>query len=68
MATSSSQADGVAFDLHVAFLHDVEEGDLDFAGEVRDFVDGENAAVGAGQKAVVHGELVSRAARRSARP
>ena len=51
------QANGVAFDLHVAFLHDVEERDLDFAGKVGDFVDGEDAAIGAGQEAVVHGEL-----------
>ena len=51
------QADGVALNLHVAFLHDVEERDLDLAGEVGDLVDGEDAAVGAGQQAVVHGEL-----------
>ncbi len=51
------QADGVALNLHVALLHDVEEGDLNFAGEVGDLVDGEDAAVGAGQQAVVHGEL-----------
>ena len=51
------EADGVALNLDVAFLHDVEEGDLDFAGEVGDFVDGEDAAVGAGEQAVVHGEL-----------
>ncbi len=51
------QADGVALNLHVALLHDVEEGDLDFAGEVGELVDGEDAAVGAGQQAVVHGEL-----------
>ncbi len=51
------EADGVALDLDVAFLHDVEERDLDLAGEVRDLVDGEDAAVGAGQQAVVHGQL-----------
>ncbi len=51
------KADGVALNLHVALLHDVEEGDLDFAGEVGNFVDGEDAAVGAGKQAVVHGEL-----------
>ena len=28
------QAHGVALNLHVAFLHDVEQRDLDFAGEV----------------------------------
>ena len=51
------EADGVALNLDVAFLHDVEEGDLDFAGEVGELVDGEDAAVGAGEEAVVHGEL-----------
>ena len=51
------EADGVALNLDVAFLHDVEEGDLDLAGEVGDLVDGEDAAVGAGEQAVVHGEL-----------
>ncbi len=51
------EADGVALNLDVAFLHDVEEGDLDFSGEVGDFVDGEDAAVGAGEEAVVHGEF-----------
>ena len=51
------EADGVALNLHVAFLHDVEERDLDFAGEVGQLVDGEDAAVGAGQQAVVHGEF-----------
>ena len=51
------EADGVALNLHVAFLHDVEERDLDFAGEVGELVDGEDAAIGAGKQAVVHGEL-----------
>ena len=51
------EANGVALNLHVAFLHDVEERDLDFAGEIGQFVDGEDAAVGAGQQAVVHGEF-----------
>src|ERR1035438_6287323 len=52
------QADGVAFNLHVAFLHDVEEPHLDFAGEIGKLVDGENAAVGRRRQAVVDGELV----------
>ena len=51
------ESDGVALNLDVAFLHDVEEGDLDLAGEVGDFVDSEDAAVGAREEAVVHGEL-----------
>src|ERR1035437_4366193 len=52
------EADGVALNLDVAFLHDVEEPDLDFAGEIGEFVDGENAAVGARQETVVDSELV----------
>src|SRR6267143_1116759 len=40
----------IAFNLNVAFLHDVEEADLNFSGEVGKFVDGENAAIGAGQQ------------------
>ena len=52
------QADRVALNLDVAFLHDVEESHLDLAGEIGQFVDGENAAIGARQQAVVHGQLV----------
>ncbi len=62
------QADGVALNLDVALLHDVEERDLDLAGEVGQLVDGEDAAVGAGQEAVVHGELGAELLVRSARP
>ena len=62
------EADGVALNLHVAFLHDVEERDLDFAGEVGELVDGEDAAVGAGQQAVVHGEFGAEVLVASARP
>ena len=51
------EAHRVALNLHVAFLHDVEERDLDLAGEIGHLVDGEDAAVGAGQQAVVHGQL-----------
>ena len=52
------QADGVALNLHVALLHDVEEADLNLAREVGQLVDGEEPAVGARQKAVVDGQLV----------
>ena len=52
------EAHRVALNLHIAFLHDVEEGDLDFAGEVGQFVDGEDAAVGTRQQAIVHGEFI----------
>src|SRR5580704_505815 len=51
------KTDGVALNLYVAFLHDVEQADLNFSGEVGKFVDGEDAAIGAGQQAVVDGEL-----------
>ncbi len=53
------EADGVALNLHVALLHDVEEADLNFAREVGQLVDGEQAAVGARQQAVVDGQLVA---------
>ena len=53
------QANRKAFDLHIAFLHDVEQPYLDFSGEVGQFVDGKDAAVGAGQQAVVNHQLVS---------
>ena len=53
------QADGVALNLHVAFLHDVEQADLDFAGEIGQFVDGEDAAIGARQQAVVDGQFAA---------
>jgi hypothetical protein len=54
------EADGVAADLDVAFFEDVEEADLDFGGEVGEFVDGEDAAVGARDKAEVHGGFVGK--------
>ena len=53
------QAHGVAFNLHVAFLHDVEQAHLDFSRQIGQLVDGEDAAIGAGQQAVVHGELAA---------
>ena len=39
------QAQGVSTDLDVAFLHDVEHGDLDALGEIGQFVDRDDAAV-----------------------
>ena len=41
------KAQRVTFNLNVAFLHDVEQSDLDFTGEVGKFVDGKNTAIGA---------------------
>jgi hypothetical protein len=43
--TSSRQTHGITLNLHVAFLHDVEECDLNLAGEIGQFVDGEDAAI-----------------------
>src|SRR6266849_347119 len=52
------ETEWVALNLNVTFLHDVEEADLNFSGEVGKFVDGEDAAISAREKAVVDGELV----------
>ena len=62
------QADRVALDLDVAFLQDVEEADLDLAGEIGQLVDGEDAAVGPRQQAVVHRQLVGELQAGCARP
>ena len=47
------QTDGLAFDLHVAFLHDVEQCDLDLAGQIGQLIQRKDAAIGARQKAIV---------------
>ena len=49
----------VALDLDVAFLQDVEQADLDLAGQVGQFVDREDAAIGARQQAEVHRQLAA---------
>ena len=56
------EADAVAADLDVALFHEVEEADLDALGEVGEFVDAEDAAVGAGDEAEVNGEFVGEVA------
>src|SRR5712664_4983339 len=56
------KAEWIALNLDVALLHDVEEADLNFSGEVGWLVDGEDAAIGAGEKAVVDGEFVGKIA------
>ena len=48
----------IAFELDVAFLHDVEQAHLDLPREVGQLVDREDAAVGARQQAEVHRQLV----------
>jgi len=52
------QADLVAPHLHVTLLEHVEQAHLDALGEVGQLVDGEDAAIGAGDQAVVERELV----------
>ena len=53
------EAHRIPFDLHVAFLHDVEQAHLHLAREVGQFVQREDPAVGARQHAVVNGEFVA---------
>ena len=43
-------------------MHDVEQSDLDLAGEVGEFVDGKNTAIGARQQAVVNGQFIGEVA------
>ena len=56
------QADLVAAHLDVALLEHVEQADLDPLGEVGQLVDGEDAAVGARDEAVVQRQLVGQVA------
>ena len=53
------QTHRVTLNLHVAFLHDVEETDLNLAGEIRQFIDREDAAVRARQQPVMNRQLVA---------
>ncbi len=52
----------MATDLDVSFLQHVEQADLDALGEIRQLVDGEDAAVGPGHEPVVQRELVGEVA------
>ena len=54
------EADLMAADLDVPLLQDVEEADLDPLGQVGEFVDGEQAAVGPGDQPVVESQLVGK--------
>src|SRR4029450_9220243 len=56
------QADLVAFDLDVFFLHEVEQTDLNFFGQVGQLIDGEDAPIGARHQAVVNRFLVGEVA------
>src|SRR6202451_1432596 len=58
--TIESHADRVSLNLHVSFLHDVEKAHLNFSGQVRQLVDSENSAIGAGKQAVVNGQFVGK--------
>ena len=48
------QPDRISLNLHIAFLHDVEQSHLDLSRQIGEFVDREDAAIGAGQQAVVN--------------
>src|SRR6185503_19805042 len=52
------EANRVALNLDVAFMQNVEQADLNLAGQIRQFVDGKDAAVGARQQTVLHGQFV----------
>ena len=56
------QTDAIAADLNVALLHDVQQADLDTLRQVRQLVDGEDAAVAAGHEPVVDRQLVGKVA------
>src|ERR1700722_6913348 len=51
------QTDWVSLNLHVAFLHNIEEAHLNFAGQIRQFVNGKDSTVSARQQSVVHSEF-----------
>ena len=44
------QADGISLNLHIAFLHDVEERHLDLPGQIRKLVDSKDPAIGPGSR------------------
>ena len=56
------KADAEAANLNVALFHDVEQPHLDALSQVRQFVDTEDAAIGARDEAVVDGEFVGEVA------
>jgi hypothetical protein len=51
------QTHGMPFDLHVAFLHDVEQSDLNLARQIGQLIDSENPAIGARQQPIMHRQL-----------
>ena len=62
-----AQPHGIAPELDVALLEDVKQAHLDFARQIRQLVHGEDAAVGPGEQAIVHRELVAELQTRSGR-
>jgi hypothetical protein len=61
------QPDGVALNLDVTFLQDIEQANLNLAGQVGQFVDREDAAIGARQQPIVHRQFVAEFAPRPRR-
>ena len=53
------QADGIAFNLHVALLHDIEQAHLDFACEIRQLINRKDSAIGTRQKPVMHAQFAT---------
>ncbi len=51
------QPDGISLNLHVAFLHDVEESNLNLARQIGQLVNRKNSAIGARQQPIMHREL-----------
>ena len=52
------QTNRIALNLDVAFLHDVEQPDLDLTCQVGQLIDGEDASIGSRQQSVVDRQLV----------
>src|SRR5438309_12054020 len=53
------QADGIAFNLHVALLHDIEQTYLDLACEMRQLINSKDSAIGTRQKPVVNAQFAT---------
>ena len=53
------QTNWIPFNLHVAFLHDVEQADLNLACKIRQLIDGENSTIGTGKQTVMDAQLAT---------
>src|SRR5262245_27507624 len=49
----------IALNLNVALLHDIEQADLNLAGEIRQLVNSENSSIRSGKQTVVHTEFAA---------